>query len=80
MRTMRGAISPMPKLAIRVYAYHSLGEKPCEQTLISNMSKRIRVLPLALLLALLVELLAVAQTPVPQSVPNGLPSGLQYPR
>ena len=70
---MRGATSPMPKLAIRVYAYRSLRETPCEQTL-SDMSKRIRVLPLALLLALLVGLLAVAQTPVPQSVPNGLPS------
>jgi cytochrome c553 len=38
------------------------------------MSKRIRVLPLALLLAFLVGLPAAAQTPLPQSVPNGLPS------
>jgi cytochrome c553 len=40
----------------------------------SNTSKWIKVLPVAVLFALLAGLLAVAQAPTPQSVPNGLPS------
>jgi cytochrome c553 len=71
---MRGATSAIPKFAIRVYAYRRLREKACEQTFMGNRSKRIRVLPLALLLALLVGMPAAAQTPMPQSVPNGLPT------